>query len=79
MAGTIPGTIIVPEGRFRRVRGASGGGFFDPDFAELLLKNNRSCKIPLISTSLFVDPDFAELLAKNNRSCEIPLISTSLF
>ena len=28
MAGTIPGTIMVPEGRFRRVRGASGRGLF---------------------------------------------------
>ena len=27
--------------------------FLDPDFAELLVKNHRSCKIPLISTSLF--------------------------
>jgi hypothetical protein len=28
MAGTIPGTIMVPEGRFRRVRGASGRRLF---------------------------------------------------
>ena len=27
--------------------------FFDPDFAELLVKNNRICEIPVIWTSLF--------------------------
>ena len=53
MAGTIPGTIMVPEGRFRRVRVRLEEAFFDPDFAELLLKSNRICKIRWISMSLF--------------------------